>query len=460
MAGSHGVRLEFAQRAALKAQQKLCPLLIEFSWLLQLSGLELEAAVARELEENPALEIEEPPARPDRPWDLSLPPSEEPEDLGAEYEVRVDPLSLQSAPFALRDFLRQSFALHGPADLQSIASALIEEIDDDGRYQGEVAETAARLRCPPARVEQALAHLQMLEPVGVGARDLRECLLLQARARLREGRGNPVAVALLESHWELLLAHQYERIARQVPCSVAAVRAAAEFIAQHLSPYPGRSFRPPWGETASPPRLRPDLIIRQAAPPKAGFEVEVVGPQSTRVCVSRLYQQAVRGQPRTEGHAELSACVLRAERFVRQLARRRDTLLRVARVVVARQQPFLELGRRHLAPLTRTEVGVEVHLHETTVGRAVAGTYVLLPSGELVPFSLFFMRSLPATELLASLIAAEDVLRPLSDAALCARMAHEGVCISRRTVAKYRQALHIGSRAERRRRVVCRGASP
>jgi RNA polymerase sigma-54 factor len=449
MADSGRMRTGTALRALLRPQQGLSPALIQFYALLALPAAELEAAVAQELAENPALEADESPDPfddPNPPWPAA--------SVGDEV---AEAISLLPAGFTLRDHLGQSLPLTcGPA-LQRIGRALIEEIDDDGLFRGNTAETAARLKAPEAQVEEALRAIQALTPVGVGARDLRECLLLQVRAREQEGRGHPLARALIEDQWDLFTRKRYREIARALRCRTAAVQAAADFIAHHLTPAPGRSFRAPWAgaHEASPP-VRPDLVIVRAAPPGQGFEVRAFEPAPLRLRLSAAYERARQemrqgGGWDEEARAHVAHYVRRAERFVGQLRRRQRTMVLVGREAAARQQVFLEKGRRHLVPLTRAEVARRLGFHETTVGRAVAGKYVLLPSREIVPFSLFFARSAGAAEVLAGIIAREDPRRPLSDGALARRMAEEGIPVARRTVAKYRAQLRIPPQSLRRR---------
>ncbi len=459
MTDSGQVRAGTALRAMLRPQQGLSPALIQFYSLLALPVAELETAVAQELAENPALEADESPGPAGDPA-ASFGDADATWPRGApDGDDFVEEISQLPADFTLRDHLAQSLPLIcGPA-LCRLGRALIEEIDDDGLFRGSVAETAARLKAPEAQVEEALGALQSLSPAGVGARDLRECLLLQVSALEREGRHHPLARALLEDQWELFTRKRYRELARALHCTAATVQAAADFIAHHLTPCPGRSFRPPWAgaHEASLPPVRPDLVILRVAPPGRGFVVQAFEPAPLRVRLSAAYEQARQEMRRGAGRwaeeerEHVARYVRRAECFVRQLRRRQETMVMVGREAAARQQAFLENGRRHLVPLTRAEVAQRLGFHETTVGRVVAGKYVLLPSREVVPFSLFFTRSAGAAEVLAGLIAGEEARRPLTDGALARRMAEEGIHVARRTVAKYRAQLRIPPRSRRRR---------
>ncbi len=445
------MRARLGLDTSLRLHQRLSPVLIEFAWLLQLTSADLEAVVSRELAENPALELADVASSS---FEADVP------SFSQVTSEEGDPISDVASPFTLRDHLRQSL-ICAPAD-RAIGLSLVEEIDDDGYFRGDLSEIAHCLGVSVERVEQVLLSLQELPPSGVGARDLRECLQLQLRHLQEERKIPALAPALVNAHWDLFSHHRLREVARAAGAPLAAVEAAVAFIAENLAPYPGRAFRPDWGAAASAaPPPRPDIIIRPAEPEGAGFLVDVIEPESLAVRVSKVYEEAFArlknesadrlGTCPTEKQEHINEYLARAKAFVRHLRRRREALQRICLATVSRQQAFLERGPRYLEPLTRVEVARDLGVHESTVGRAVAGKWVLLPSRELVPFSLFFRRSRSAEEALAELLAREDRRRPWSDQALVGLLAQEGLRLSRRTVARYRRALRVPARSRRRR---------
>lgn len=449
---------------ALEQRPVVTPQLIVANTLLRLSSTELEQAIAQELAENPVLELVEVLqcprcgramtggncpvcSRPDvrqeilADWEDDL-PSWECNDAG-EGDDSVS--RLVSNTTLTEHLLRQARLVLPPEDLP-IAAFLAESLDDHGFLDCDLEEAAALLGVDGARVERVLSVLQGLDPVGIAARDVRECLLIQLEHLRREGIAQPLAETLIRDHWEVL-GNPPARIAKAAGTTAGEVQAALQFIRDMLNPYPAQAD---WSDVhESPPQktaisLRPDVIIRQKnGAPDTGYEIELPGAQAYRLRISPAYLQVVENKAEFVGHdwEQWEAFYARARLFIGSLEQRWQTLQRLIHHLVAYQQDFIAKGDRYLKPLTRAQLADALGMHESTVSRAVAGKIVQLPNGRLIPLTRFFDRAAPIKEAIKELIAQED--EPLSDRAIAEKLAQQGHRIARRTVTKYRNALNI-----------------
>jgi RNA polymerase sigma-54 factor len=489
--------------------------------ILQYSAEELEQSIAWEVEQNPALEVEEQAqcgrcgsllaagglcpscdaASPQqteaalRQLQRSLlgsgEPSGEEEYRGQDLsgagpaERGYDPLELVRSAASLEEMLLRQLAVLLPRSEQAIAEYLVGNLTPQGYLGVSVAETASVLGVEVARVEAVLGMLQSLDPPGIGARDLRECLLLQLARLEPVGRVPPLARPLVERELDELGEHHFAQIAHRLGSTLAQVKAAWRYIRANLYPYPGHAFEsdavPGLGVGCGEQRVlvRPDVVIRRRE--AGGFEAEVVERRRYRLTLNALYlalyQQGKSSASATSStqtssstsSASSSACAApvpvggaggypilseperqhvrqyaaRARFFMECVTQRWDTLLTITQALIHQQQDFLEQGVRGLKPLTRGELAAEVGLHESTVSRATANKYVLLPSGRTVPFDDFFDGSLAAKDALREVIQREDGAKPYSDEELARRLGEQGLPLARRTVAKYREALGI-----------------
>jgi RNA polymerase sigma-54 factor len=448
------MRLELGQEARL--EQTLSPRLIQFYELLQCPLAELEATISREVAENPALEIVE-TAFETAEVEAPLLPAWTGGGGGGGGEGEVDDLfSRLPAPVSLKDHLRWHFlALAKTPDEQRIGLYLIDELSADGYLESSIGEAAMILEAGVVKVEQVLELVQQLEPPGVGARDLRECLQIQVRQFAEQGRAHTVAQRLLEECWELFTRRKFADCARRLGVSPAAVEDGAEFLRANCSPYPGRAFRDPWQADAGVVPVRPEVAIRSnaAAPPR--YVAQALLARGLMLRVDRAYHQldrAVReGAQVAEDEAlHVQTLVRRAREFITHLTQRAETVRRVAQEAANEQEDFLEHGPTRLRPLTRQEIARRLGVHESTVGRAVNGKWVELPSRDSVPFETFFDSAQPLRIALEQILAAEDPAHPFSDQALAERLVEMGFDVARRTVTKYRLALRIPPAHQRR----------
>jgi RNA polymerase sigma-54 factor len=470
--------LDQVQLPAAQQTVNISAKLIASIKILQCSAEELEQEIAHELSENPALEAEElaqclrcgsplqagicptcdrsaagtDPRADYAAWDE---PISSGADLSAADEHELDPLDFVGANETLEAYLlRQLGAIIGD-DEYEIAEYLVGNLNSHGYLTATPAEAAAALHVPEDTVERVLAALQTLDPPGIGARDLRECLLIQLRGFEERGEAPLLARRLIEECLTDLGEHHFAEIARRLGTGVAQVKLGWHFIKQNLNPYPAHAFEPgdlpDVGLSLAGDRsvvVRPDVVIRQN---EHGFEAEVIEQRRFRFNLSPIYSalyphgrvQASQGGLNERERAHIREYASRARFFIECVHQRWETLATITNALIESQHDFLAQGVRHLRPLTRGELADHLGLHESTVSRATANKYVLLPSGRTVSFDDFFDGSLATKDLMRELIAAENPAHPYSDEELAELLRKRGVILARRTVAKYREAMGI-----------------
>jgi len=499
-------RLEFRQTQALV----MTPQLMQAIKLLQLSSLDLAAYVEGELERNPLLERsddneapavepeataaegaagdgdEDAAAAPD--WigeDLETSRSSMEEGLGTELEnvfpddgsekaaaPEVPPPAYSewsgtgsggnddgynleafvSAETTLADHLAEQMALaiSDPAG-RMIGRYLIDMVDEAGYLAGELDAVAEKLGAPLADVEAVLAVLQTLDPPGVGARNLTECLAIQLKDR---DRFDPAMRALVE-HLDLLAKRDLAALRRL--CSVNE-EDLADMIAEirNLNPKPGLAF----GSTTVQP-IVPDVLVRAA--PDGSWQVELNSDTLPKVLINqRYYAQVSKGTRSDKDKTYLADCLQTATWLVRALDQRAKTILKVSSEIVRQQDAFFAKGVQHLRPLNLKTVADAISMHESTVSRVTANKYMATARG-IFELKYFFTSSIASADggeahsaeavrhRIRQLIDGETAADVLSDDTIVDKLREAGVDIARRTVAKYREAMRIPSSVQRRR---------
>lgn len=436
------MRLSHAVEQRQQQTQRIDPRQILASEILTWTTQELEAAVERELAENPALEAKEgetslptadSSAMPERDLRLPFGRGQEPDD--------DDPMERIASSLSLHDHLREQVGQVASGRCAAIVRALIENVDERGYLTANLVDIAEMVRGSVADVEAAVQSLQAMDPPGIGARDLRECLLLQATHLEQIGEGNPLALAILRRCWEDLVAHREARIVSRLGAKADEVQRALAFVRTALTPYPGTAFRPSW---ESRPQngagtVRPDIIFRRT---EAGFLVDLPGDLSEMLTVAPLWQRLADRPERSDGDGMaryVREHVERAEGFLHGLARRGRTLRALANALVELQHGFLETGNRaFLRPLTRASLSERLGLDESVISRSVADKFAQLPSGEVLPLDAFFGNAHAVREALLQLVSDEDPTRPYADEEIADILTQQGFPLARRTVAKYR----------------------
>jgi RNA polymerase sigma-54 factor len=439
-------------------QMKVSPALIALNNMLVLSTLDLQQLIQQEIETNPALEQEESEdslcIRCGRPLsgatciyclheDMRLAEAERDDSGNAPADDEFDPILLVAAPVSLQESLERDLNVSLPESEHAIVRYILGLLDDHGFLDSSVEEIADVLSVDPMRVAVALNKLQEIGPPGIGARNVRECLLIQTNRLERTGVYNPHIRAIITDHWLDLGEHRYGAIAQALGIHYDDVVAAREFMRQYLRPFPLEAGGELSGKSNTS-YLLPDVIIRVDGD---RFEIEVVESRRYYLRLNPLYQELAQVATQsetpvsTEEREHLRTFVSRARLFLTNLRQRRETIRRITECVIERQEPFLRHGIQHLTPLTRAEVAAVIGVHESTVSRATANKYVQLPNQEIVPFSHFFTASLSVKDVLAQLIAAEKT--PRTDQELVEMLKQRGFHIARRTVAKYRANIGI-----------------
>lgn len=448
------LHLEISPRLAMHPSH----LLLVLTSMLQLSSQELEEAIDRETAENPALERSESGSCPicdgeagaacPRCRTLTAPAG----DRAGGSTARTVDVAGQPTP---QQVLQEEVQLLLPAEEIPLAEFVVGSLDDRGFLPGGGEGVAGQLGVDASRVMRVLDALREVGPPGIGACDVRECLLLQLdRLESDRGASDPEHIvlsrarAVVEGHLQALARGRFPSIARALGATVEEVQGARAFIRTRLSPYPGYGLAD--SQPVSP--VLPDVVVRQLSQYPGRLQVELVDEERFTLRVDPLYRLladmasgvAPRVAPRgldPQSRRHVRQAVRRASLFIQCMADRNRTLRRIAEHVVDAQRGFVLGGPRDLRPLTRARVAQALGVHESTVSRAISGKYVMLPSGKIVAFRDFFDASLGVQDALRRVI--EDEPRSLSDRELAERLDDLGYRVARRTVAKYRLRLGL-----------------
>lgn len=430
--------------------------------LLQLGSLELEAYIHELAMTNPLVEPEQSPTAPEpcQSDDLlgKLRWLEDNDHQNHYYQhvgtEELDPLALVSTDGGLEETLerflgRQIDRLELPRDQENLVRYLTGWLEDDGYFRATLAEVAESSGHSELSLAKALDILKSLEPAGVGAADLSECLALQLK---RIGNDGP-ALTVVEHYLPLLAKRQHKLIASKIGVPLSEITLAEQII-RELEPRPGGIFQRP----EQVPYILPDVYVEE----KDG-ELTVRSRRSDQPAfqINDYYRTLLSQSDDPTVREYLTNKLRQAESVLWAIGQRDRTLLLCAQAIVAHQQDFFAHGPLALRPLRMADVAQELGVHESTVSRTVREKYLQCPRG-VFPLGFFFSRRATAEDtsatmggtaaraLLRRLIDKEDKDHPLSDQKLCERMAEEGCPISRRTIAKYRDEMNIPSATYRK----------
>ncbi len=472
---AQGPGLHQVQRLSL--QQVLAPQLQQSLQLLQVPALELRALVQEELQQNPLLEelpkdeiqVEVEPGMGELAKEKE--PASDEADFKEEFEV------LSKLDDEWREYFSQttSFRSRSPeqeeqrqhffdsiVQQKSLQQHLLEQLDfadiseterktaelvigsinDDGYLLTPIEEMAISSGLTLDQLQQALELVQTFHPVGVGARNLRECLLIQLD---RLGKSESVEAAVVSLHLDDLGRKRYAEIGRALSISVDEVQKIAHFIAT-LEPKPGRMF-----SAEQHQYIAPDVVVQKV---HDEYVIMLNNDQIPHLRISNTYKDLMSSNDQSREARDYVREKIRAGKFlIKSIHQRQQTIQNIARVIVERQRDFLENGVTHLKPLTMAQVAEVVGVHETTVSRAVANKYIQTPQG-LFEMKFFFtpgfetatggaLSNASVKEQIAQLVSREDPTKPLSDQEIVAILKEQGIPIARRTVAKYRTEMNI-----------------
>jgi RNA polymerase sigma-54 factor len=459
------------QSQSLTLQQILAPQLQQSLLILQTPLLELRNLVQQEMETNPVLEELPDESRTDErdaaePADNNF--KEEFEKLVTLDEEWRDYMA-QSASYNSegfrnsqeaqdkRQFFFDSIAVQETlqqhlvaqlnqttlkADDRKAAELIVGNIDDDGFLQSTPEEMALSSGVPKEDFEKMLGLIQGFYPPGVGARDLRECLLIQLQ---REGRENSLEYRIVSEHMEDLGKRRFPEIARRMDISVEEVQRATNRIAR-LNPRPGQVF------AAAPQNyVLPDVTVEKV---DGDYQIILNNEQIPHLRISNVYKDIIaQGNNGAEVKDYIRDKIRSGKFLIRSIHQRQQTISNIAHQIVSRQRDFFEHGPSHLKPMTMGEIADAVGVHETTVSRAVSGKYMATPQG-IFEMKYFFtsgyqtatgqsMSNTSVKEAVLDLVKHEDGNAPLSDQEIVEILTERGIPIARRTVAKYRTELNI-----------------
>ncbi len=483
--------LEIRQVQKLAQQLVMTPQLQQAIKLLQLSRVELEEMVLKELQENPALEegvpeegeTAEPPkaetAAPAAPNATEVTVNREisaVDKIGTlDWQEYLDthsnsihgsltaeataedsdaPPSWENSltkKETLEDHLIWQLRLSKISERESaIGLYIIQNLDEKGYLAITLEELCSATESSPEEAQAVLRRIQFFDPVGVAARDLRECLLIQLEhLQLRDS----LAARIVDGYLNFIESKRYEKLAKDLGVTVDEIAEAARVI-QSLEPKPSRGFEQDEVRT-----VLPDVFVE-----KVGNEylIYLNDDGVPRLRVSSLYRRMAGQEGAAEEQARqyLQEKVRAATWLIKSIQQRQQTLFRVTQSIFKFQQEFLEHGVSHLKPMVLRDVAEDIHMHESTVSRATANKYVHTPQG-LFELKFFFQSGLKGgngedvasesvKEKIRNIIASEDPRRPYSDQHIAAMLSTDSIDIARRTVAKYREAMGILPSSKRR----------
>lgn len=435
----------------------MTPELIQAIQILQLNQQELEEYVENELLENPVLEIEN--TDDSKAVDLQSvvlrSAADEwrynQQDLSTDDEEAITFEQFVSEESTLEDFLMSQLHL---SDLNErkmlIGRYIIESIDDNGYLTASVEEIAKNCNTECEKVEAVLTHIQHFDPPGVAARNLKECMLIQLAAKgILSEELEYVVIHMLEDIAE----HRYAKIGKLLNLTVKQVQRMADIL-KTLEPKPGRAFSS--GEATR--YVTPDVLVEENDGEYVVISNEYAVP---RLMVSSYYNHLNEEYKDEELQKYLNDRMSAALWLIKSIDQRKQTIYNVANAVVQYQQEFFAHGERFLKPLTLHQIAEEIGVHESTVSRTINGKYLQSSRGTF-ELKYFFTSGVEGDDgqgvssnsvkaIIRELIAGENTQHPLSDQEMAEILESKGIAISRRTVAKYRESMHILSSSKRRR---------
>lgn len=486
------MHLNVSQQMRMSQQMKLAPRMIQSMEILQLPLMALQERIDQEMNENVLLEQVTPKKEqaddyepngdaasadidrrelvtneennasdferlleiskewPDDNYTSGSKPSSNriEDDLDRQHDVMAN---AESRPRTLHEHLLEQFHCEAPSHLRDFGDYLIHNLDENGRLQSSLPELVqvygSDITLEDA--EETLHIIQQLDPPGVGARDLKECLLLQITPQtpLRE-----ILVALITNHLDDIIHNRLPHIERQTGYSMDAIKTALEQM-RTLNPFPGRGF-----DSQSVQSVTPDLKV--AKNDEGKYVVELIDEYVPQLRLNRGYLRMLEKNPDAATKEFIKKKIESAKWLMDAIEQRYNTLKRVAQAIVDQQTDFLDYGPEHIRPLKMQEIADVVKVHVTTVSRAVDDKYIATPRG-IFPLKRFFgggTRTADGEEVawenirlkLKEIVDNEDKSNPLSDDALVNELARHGIQLARRTVTKYRKALNIASSRQRR----------
>lgn len=455
----------FDQSQSLLQQQSIAPQMQQSLQLLQTPTLELRQLVQQELVVNPTLEEESTDISledagsnsEDDEFDREFAELSQLDEEWREYmaQSRVSSPKRDDAderhqfvmdsivePITLQDHLMNQLSFAEiPVKIREIAAILIGNIGENGFLQISLEDLCFDMGIPIQDLEAAKSLVQSFDPVGIGALDLRDCLLIQLE---RLGKHHSLEYRIIDHHLDDLARKRYPQIAKKLSVSPEQITKAAEFIAT-LDPRPGSRF----GEDTNT-YVTPDVTVE-----RIGDEwlVSMNSEQIPRLRISNAYKDLMASGSGREAKAYIRDKIRAGKFLIKSIHQRQQTIQSIATEIVARQEGFLEQGPSRLKPMNMAQIAEKVGVHETTVSRAVSGKYMATPHG-VYEMKYFFttgyetedgesLSNTSVKQTLGEMISSENPKKPYSDKCLVEELEKRGIKIARRTVAKYREEMNI-----------------
>lgn len=461
-----------SQTLEQKLQQRLSPQQIQGIKLLELPTLQLEQRVKQEIEENPVLEEEEKHDEENEHGDLSLEDYIRNEENAASYKLRANNSSRDderrqptlSQGMSLQDFLMEQLAYHDlDATEKIIAWFIIGTLDDDGYLRrdtesiiDDIAFTQG-IEVTEEQIEKVIGVVQMLDPAGIGARDLGECLVIQLKSLREQSPSVRLAIRVLSNHYDEFVKKHYERLMKRLGVDEDEFRDALEEI-MHLNPKPTNGYSDE--SSAAAPNIIPDFILDYDD--EDGFDLQLTSRNVPELRINNGYlkmaEKALNPSGQTESDKEalqfIKQKIESAKWFISAIKQRQDTLMKTMRAILSFQYDyFIEGDESRLRPMILKDIADRTGFDISTISRVVNSKYIQTHFG-IFQLKYFFSEGLltdsgeevstrEIKRILSESIAAEDKRSPLTDEALMDLLTSKGYRIARRTVAKYREMLGI-----------------
>ncbi|HEX4500951.1 MAG TPA: RNA polymerase factor sigma-54 [Scandinavium sp.] len=474
-----GLQLRLSQQLAMTPQ------LQQAIRLLQLSTLELQQELQQALESNPLLEqtdlheeidsqeetdkdefdtvdaLEQKEMPDELPLDASwdeIYTAGTPSGTGNDYQDDELPVYQGETTQSLQDYLMWQVGLTPFSDTdRAIATSIVDAVDETGYLTAsleEILESIGNEELDLDEVEAVLKRIQRFDPVGVAAKDLRDCLLIQLSQFTKETPWLTEAKTIISDHLDLLANHDFRSLMRVTRYKEDVLKEAVTLI-QSLDPRPGQSI-----QTGEPEYVIPDVLVRKIS---NRWVVELNSDSIPRLQINQHYAGMCNNTRNDADSQFIRSNLQEAKWLIKSLESRNDTLLRVSRCIVEQQQAFFEQGEEFMKPMVLADIAQAVEMHESTISRVTTQKYLHSPRG-IFELKYFFSShvntegggeasSTAIRALVKKLVAAENPAKPLSDSKLTTMLSEQGIMVARRTVAKYRESLSIPPSNQRKQLV-------
>ncbi|MBP2168496.1 RNA polymerase sigma-54 factor [Erwinia toletana] len=455
--------IRLLQLSTLELQQEI-QLALESNPLLEQTDIH-EEIDAREYQESEALDTREALEQKDMPEELPLDATWDeiytagtPSGTGTDYHDEELPVYQGETTQSLQDYLMWQVELTPFTDTdRAIATSIVDAIDEIGYLTTSLEEIRDSIGAEDLaidEVEAVLKRIQRFDPIGVGARDLRDCLLVQLSQYPAETALLKEARLIVSEHLDLLANHDFRSLMRVTRLKEDVLKGAMMLI-QSLDPRPGQSIN-----TSEPEYVIPDVLVRKIG---NRWAVELNADSVPRLKINQHYA-SLGGGTRSDSDSQFIRSNLQeAKWLIKSLESRNDTLLKVTRCIVEQQQAFFEQGEEYMRPMVLADIASAVDMHESTISRVTTQKYLHSPRG-IFELKYFFSShvntegggeasSTAIRALVKKLISAENPAKPLSDSKLTTMLSEQGIMVARRTVAKYRESLSIPPSNQRKQLV-------